>query len=94
VDPNVATLEVGGMCATPGALAALEAAEQTALEFLVRHEAGDWGEVGPEDWAENELSVREGFRILSAYTLKTGIKIWVITEADRSVTTILLPEEY
>jgi hypothetical protein len=50
--------------------------------------------VCPEDWAENDLSVREGFRILSAYTLKSGVKIWVITEADRSVTTILLPEEY
>jgi hypothetical protein len=88
------TLELGGTYATPGASAALEEAHQSAAEFLQRHEAGDWGEVGPEDWAENELSIREGFRILSAYTLKTGVKIWIITEADRSVTTILLPEEY
>ena len=88
------TLELGGTYATPGALAALEEAQQSAAEFLRRHEAGDWGEVGPEDWAENELSVREGFRILSAYRLSTGVKIWIITEADRSVTTILLPEEY
>jgi hypothetical protein len=90
----MATLALGGTYATPGAVAALEEAHQTPAELLSRHEAGDWGEVGPEDWEENELSVREGFRILSAYTLKTGVKIWVITEADRSVTTILLPDEY
>ena len=50
--------------------------------------------MGEEDKAENELSVREGFRILSAYRLRTGVKIWVITEADRSATTVLLPSEY
>jgi hypothetical protein len=88
------TIELGATHATPGVLAALEEAHQTPDEFLGRHEAGDWGEVCPEDWAENDLSLREGFRLLSAYTLKTGVKIWVITEADRSVTTILLPEEY
>jgi hypothetical protein len=82
------------MVATPGALKALAEAEQTPLEFLIRHMNGDWGEVCLEDWAENDLSVREGYRILSAYTLKTSAKIWIITEADRSVTTILLPEEY
>jgi hypothetical protein len=93
-ESNVATLDIGRMVATPGALKALAEAEQTPLEFLIRHMNGDWGEVCPEDWAENDLSVHEGFRILSAYTLKTGVKIWIITEADRSVTTILLPEEY
>jgi hypothetical protein len=91
---NAASLDVGRMVATPGALKALAEAEQMPIEFLSRHMNGDWGEVCPEDWAENELSVREGYRILSAYTLKTGVKIWVITEADRSVTTILLPEDY
>ena len=90
----MATIELGGTYATPGVVAALDEAGQTPAEFLSRHVAGDWGEVGPEDWAENELSVREGFRILSAYRLNTGVKIWVITEADRSVTTILLPEDY
>jgi hypothetical protein len=93
-EPNVAILDIGQMYATPGALKALAEAEQTPLEFLIRHMNGDWGEVCPEDWAENDLSVREGFRILSAYTLKTDVKVWVITEADRSVTTILLPDEY
>ena len=87
-------LELGQVLATPGAIRAFEEAGQTGLEFLTRHEAGDWGEVDSEDWQENELSVREGFRILSAYKLTTGVRIWIITEADRSATTILLPEEY
>lgn len=90
----VTVVELGRLMSTPGALAALEEAGQTALEFLLRHEAGDWGDVCPEDWQENELSMREGFRLLSSYHLNTGIRIWVITEADRSATTILLPEEY
>ena len=85
---------LGQVVAIPGALEALEAAGQAPAEFLRRHVTGDWGEVPPEDAQENELSVREGFRILSAYTLATDVKIWLITEADRSVTTLLLPEEY
>lgn len=87
-------LELGFVVATPGALAALEEADQLPTEFLTRHEAGDWGEVCPEDWQENELAIREAFRILSAYTLRTGVRIWIITDADRSATTVLLPEEY
>ncbi len=55
---------------------------------------GDWGDLDDEDKKENELSVKEGFRILSAYKLETGVKVWVITEWDRSVTTIFLPDEY
>jgi hypothetical protein len=64
------------------------------VEFLGRHVAGDWGQVCAADAAENELSVNEGFRILSAYTLNTGTRIWIITEADRSSTCVLLPDEY
>jgi hypothetical protein len=64
------------------------------MEFLSRHVAGDWGQVDPVDAAENELSVKEGFRILSASTLRSGTRIWIITEADRSSTCVLLPEEY
>jgi hypothetical protein len=56
--------------------------------------AGDWGELDDDDKRENELSLREGFRLLSAYRLSTGVKLWIITEADRSVTTLLLPDEY
>lgn len=62
--------------------------------FLDRHVTGDWGEVGAEDAQENELSVVWGFRILSAYRTAKGTRLWVITEADRSSTCILLPEEY
>ena len=80
--------------ATPGALAALEKAEQLPAEFLDRHVNGDWGEVPEADKQENKLSVEQGFRILSAYTTSAGDKLWILTEADRSATTLLLPEEY
>jgi hypothetical protein len=79
---------------TVGAQAALEAATEEPVELLARHQSGDWGEMPPEDARENELSVKQGFRIMSAYTLSSGEKVWVITEADRSATTILLPDEY
>ena len=86
---------LGQTVATPGALHALAAACVMPLELLARHQVGDWGELDAEDRAENELSVRQGFRILSAYRLPgTESRIWIITEADRSVTTLLLPEEY
>jgi hypothetical protein len=85
---------LGQVVATPGALAAIQEAQDSLWPYLARHAAGDWGEVGREDKAENELSLREGFRILSVYTIKSGVKIWVLTESDRSATTILLPEEY
>jgi len=94
VSERPSVLELGFVVATPGALRALEAARQSADEFLARHASGDWGELGAADCDENELSLREGFRILSAYTLRTGVKIWIITEADQSATTLLLPEEY
>ena len=85
---------LGRVVATPGALRALEQAEQLPAEFLDRHVNGDWGDVPEEDKQENEFSVSHGFRIVSAYTTSAGEKIWVITEADRSSTTILLPSEY
>jgi hypothetical protein len=61
---------------------------------LERHESGDWGEVSEEAKKENNLSVEEGFRILSVYSLKDGMKIWILTEDDRSVTTLLLPDDH
>lgn len=84
----------GRIVATPGALAVLEASGEAPFDYLVRHINGDWGELSAEDIRENELSLIHGFRILSAYTLRSGTTIWIITEADRSATTILLPEEY
>ncbi len=85
---------LGRIVATPGALRALEEANQSPFEFLARYQAGDWGEICEEDRRENEFSVRKGFRILSAYRTRNNTKIWIITEADRSVTTLLLPDEY
>lgn len=85
---------LGRVVSTPGALAALEATGQHPLSFITRHVSGDWGELDAADAAENEFSLANGFRLLSAYTLTNGTHIWIITEADRSVTTILLPAEY
>jgi len=86
--------KLGQIVATPGAIRALRDAGSNGLEFLARHVRGDWGDLGDEDKRENDLSVRQGFRILSAYVLNTGVRIWIITEADRSATTFLLPDEY
>ena len=86
--------ELGQVVATPGALAALERAQQAPGEFIARHVSGDWGEVPEEDKTENELSLLNGYRILSAYRTKLGERLWILTEADRSITTILLPGEY
>jgi hypothetical protein len=88
------TSSLGRVVATPGALRALEKAEQLPAEFLDRHVNGDWGNVTDADKQENEGAVEQGFRILSAYTTSAGDWIWVLTEADRSVTSILLPSEY
>jgi hypothetical protein len=85
---------LGQLVGTPGAIAALADANQVAGEFLRRHIVGDWGEVDAQDQRANDEDVGSGGRLLSAYTLSTGVKIWIITEADRSSTCILLPEEY
>lgn len=85
---------LGTVVATPRAAEAICTAKQTPYEFLARHVRGDWGEIPPEDWEENEFSICRDLRILSAYRTRCGARIWVITEADRSVTTLLLPEEY
>ena len=86
------TIQLGRIVATPGSLAVLQHGEGPRL--LLRHQSGDWGQVDEHDQAENELSLRGGRRLLSAYTTQGGAKVWIITEADRSVTTILLPDEY
>jgi hypothetical protein len=85
---------LGRILATPGALEALDAAGHTPVEFLHRHVRGDWGEVNAHDRDANDLGIRHGLRVLSAYRTKLGARVWVITEADRRVTTLLLPEEY
>ena len=86
---------LGQIVSTPGALDALARANQQPHDFLNRHAAGDWGaELSEEDKAENNYSLEHGFRILSSYKTATGDKLWLITESDRSVTTLLRPEEY
>ena len=86
-------LPLGGIVATPGALHLLSEAREDPLDYLTRHASGDWGDLDDEDRRENEQSLRYGWRLLSSYQVGERT-VWVITEADRSVTTILLPEEY
>lgn len=88
-------LPLGHIVITEGALDAFVSAQASPAPFLARHQRGDWGEVGEEDTIANDLAVLDGTRILSAYWLApNNVKIWIITEWDRSATTILLPSEY
>ena len=92
---SVTRFALGQTFITPGAEEALQIAGQTAIEFLRRHMSCDWGsELSDEDVQENDLSLKEGFRLLSAYRTGKGQKLWIITEADRSATTVVLPAEY
>ncbi len=91
--------QLGQIVATPGALAALAAADTSPSTLLRRHVAGDWGDLDPHDRAANAAALRDGSRLLSAYTLAHGVTVWIITEAadddgHRPATTLLLPEEY
>ena len=85
---------LGMVVATKGALTDLAEANVASQDYLHRHVTGDWGDVAEEDAQENELSLKNGFRLMSVYHTSKGVKIWIITERDRSVTTILFPEEY
>jgi hypothetical protein len=86
--------ELGQIVATPGALDALEKVGDTPFTFLHRHIQGDWGDLADEDKEANVFSITHGNRILSSYLLTDKSKLWIITEADRSSTTLLLPSEY
>jgi hypothetical protein len=88
-----ALFAVGALVATPGAVKTIEEHKVDWLTLLHRHVIGDWGELSEADKKENDLSVQKGRRILSAYGTGES-KLWIITEADRSVTTILRPDEY
>ena len=79
---------------TPGAQAILDKAGISGVVLLARHIHGDWGDLPVEDPTANELALLTGQRLLSSYDLPGNGKVWIITEADRSVTTILLPEDY
>lgn len=90
--PRPAFVPLGRTVATPAALAVVSSLDiATALR---RHASGDWGEVDPDDRAANDDAVRSGERLLSVYRTASGTTFWVLTEADRSATTVLLPDDY
>jgi hypothetical protein len=88
--------DLGRVVATPRALELLAATETNPAELLERHVSGDWGEVPPEDARENARSLKYGWRVMSSYPVgeDVGHKVWILTEADRSSTCILRPEDY
>lgn len=88
----VAKFRIGRIVSTPNALVRLT--PEDILVGIQRHQSGDWGDISEEDKQENELSLQKDFRLLSVYRSAQGITFWLITEADRSVTTVLLPEDY
>lgn len=91
---DVPLFPVGRTVATPGALTLLDHAGINASALLARHQRGDFGDIDEADRVANANAIHHDARILSAYVLGRGIRIWIITEADRSVTTLILPEEY
>ncbi len=90
----MARFELGRIVATPGAIELLGSSGTDALALLQRHASGDWGDVDAHDRRENERSLKNGWRLLSSYGVGEGRKVWIITEADRSSTCLLLPSEY
>ncbi|MHB8974093.1 MAG: hypothetical protein ACYC3X_26205 [Pirellulaceae bacterium] len=99
VDIARSKFEPGRVLATPAALQMIASAGHSPLQFVNRHTSGDWGELSPEDYAHNDEALRSGSRIVSAYIIAGGQRIWIITEAadefgHRPASTILLPEEY
>ena len=89
---SAAKFPLGRLVATPNALEHIP--NPDIMTALLRHLTGDWGDVDEHDREENELSLKEGLRLLSVYRSAAGVKFWIITEADRSATTVLLPEDY
>jgi hypothetical protein len=88
-----APLPLGRVLATPGVLKVLGKSGGHPFDYLARHATGDWGDLCAFDRRQNEIALRDGYRVFSCYDSPAG-RVWIITEADRSVTTILLPEEY
>ena len=88
----VAVFRLGKIVATPNALNQITNAD--ILSAIQRHQAGDWGDLSQDDLVANNQALLQGTRLLSVYHAANGVKFWIITEADRSVTTVLLPEDY
>ena len=91
---NTPLFPTGQIVLTPGAIQALKKAQKAPAEYLNRHAQGDWSEMAAEDQRENRYSLDKYLRIFSVYQLSSDVRIWIITEADRSLTTVLLPSEY
>jgi hypothetical protein len=85
---------LGKIVLTPGALRALAMSGDDPVMYLARHRCGDWGELDDEDWKTNNTELTHAGRLLSAYKLSNNERIWIITEATRERTTLLLPDEY
>ena len=85
---------LGKLVATPGALRLLEQHKAEPFDFILRHVGGDFGALDADDAAANETAVKTGLRILSNYPIAGDQRLWIITEADRTVTTLLLPDEW
>ena len=83
---------LGNVYQTPGVLEAIPS--EDVFQALARHQSGEWGDLGTEDTQANAYALEHQLRLLSAYHSQTGVKFWIITEADRSSTTVLLPSEY
>ena len=88
----VALFRLGRICATPNALSTLS--QPDILTGIQRHQAGDWGDLDNDDRQANDLALKDGSRLFSAYDSVNRVKFWIITEADRRLTTVLLPEDY
>ena len=94
LEPDKPLFHLGRLVATPGALDLLNHLELSPLDFVTRHRQGDWGNLDDHDVKANEYALRHGLRLLSSYRINAKDKLWIITEADRSSTTCLLPGEY
>lgn len=93
-EPPKPLFALGQVVATRGAMNAMAELRIAPLDLIHRHVTGDWGDLGAEDQQQNLLAIRLGLRIFSSYKIGFSTKIWIITEADRSSTTLLLPDEY
>lgn len=91
---NKVPLQLGRLVATPGAIEALQRNEQNPIDLISRHVNWDWGQVSTRDAQSNNYAAKHGERVLSSYKLRDGTSVWIITEWDRSATTLLLPDEY
>ena len=92
MEARMGKFNLGRTFITPGAMEEIH--PEDVMRSMHRHAQGDWGDCGEDDWAANDAALREGTRLFSVYHDRAGVRFWVITEADRSATTVILPSEY